>query len=102
MIVTFIYKNNKDENKVCYGKYIGFLNENYISQEGMDIELKNIMYEKFFKRFNLELDDIIIGILGFNRDTNDYFSEDEKYIFDLLYLNWSNQPIEIYFNGKIF
>jgi len=105
MIITFIYKNKNDPNqKIYYGKYIGFLNQPYSNEDGMDVELKNIIYEKSFKKqFNSEdIDNIIIGILGFNRDTNDYFSENEKDIFDLLYLNWSNQPIEIYFNGKLF
>jgi len=110
MIITFIYKSKNDPNqKIYHGKYIGILNQPYSNEEGMDVELKNIIYEKSLKKqFNLnsgaesDIDNIIIGILGFNRDTNDYFSENEKDIFDLLYLNWSNQPIEIYFNGKLF
>lgn len=96
MIVTFIYKIKNSEK--YYGKYIGQIRDNY--EEGLDKEmlckLSNIL-----NILNIEnIDDISIGIIGFNRDTYDYFSEDEAKIFDLLYCDWSNQEPEIYINGK--
>jgi hypothetical protein len=30
----------------------------------------------------------------------DYFSEDEKMVFDVLYCNWSNQAVELFIDGK--
>ena len=102
MIVTFIYKNKNSTTKY-YGKYIGYLSNDY--NEGLDRELLN--YTSIYSILKEPLDlndqnDLIIGILGFNRDTYDYFSEEEKYIFDLLYCNWtSGQKQEIYLNGNL-
>jgi hypothetical protein len=100
MIVTFIYKNKNSGTKY-FGKYIGYLSENY--EEGLDRELANIYIYNIVKEF-LNLNDpseLIIGILGFNRETRDYFSEEEARIFDLLYCNWTGgQEKEVYLNGK--
>jgi hypothetical protein len=42
----------------------------------------------------------MIGIMSYQRLGSDYFSEDEKFTFDLLYCNWSNQTVEVFFDGK--
>lgn len=98
MIVTFIYKIKNSEK--YYGKYIGYLSDDY--EEGLDIELTQKLYNIFEKYyFANSLDDIVVGVIGFNRDTYDYFSDNESNIFDLLYCNWSNQNPELYINGKL-
>ena len=104
MIITFIYKiknsNLYDSNHKYYGKYIGYVSDDY--EEGLDKELSNTLYTLFENHYSIKsIDDIVIGVLGFNRDTYDYFSENEANIFDLLYCDWSNQEPEIYINGKL-
>jgi len=70
--------------------------------EGLDKEIQCKLYNIFKKEYNLEnIDDITIGILGFVRDTHDYFSEKEANIFDLLYCDWNIQETEIYIKGKL-
>ena len=100
MIVTFIYKK-KNSNTKYFGKYIGYLSSSY--EEGLDRELATRYIYDLVKE-SLYLNDpseLIIGILGFNRETCDYFSEEEAYIFDLLYCNWTGgQEKEIYLNGN--
>jgi len=44
--------------------------------------------------------DLQIGILSHHRDGSDFFSEEEKNVFDLLYCKWSNQPRELFIGGK--
>ena len=98
MIVTFIYKIKNGEK--YYGKYIGYLSDDY--EEGLDKELIEKLYNIFEKHYFVSsLDDIVLGVLGFSRDTYDYFSDNESKIFDLLYCNWSNQEPEVYINGKL-
>lgn len=96
MIVTFIYKINGQK---YYGKYIGCIPTDY--EEGLDKKLAIKLYEIFEKYYSLKEEDLLIGVLGFNRDTCDYFSENESKIFDLLYCDWSNQEPEIYIEGKL-
>ena len=99
MIITFIYKI-KNDNNTYYGKYLGYMTDKY--EEGLDTELLNKIFPILKDEYQLEdQDDILVGVLGFNRDTYDYFSEKESNIFDLLYCNWSNQPKEIYLNKKL-
>ena len=47
------------------------------------------------------MDDVVIGILSFYRDTSDYFSENEANIFDLLCCEWSIGEPELYLDGKL-
>lgn len=97
MIVTFIYKIN---HLKYHGKYVGYIPTDY--EEGLDKEIYYIFRDIFEKYYGVKKDeDVTIGILGFNRDTYDYFSENEAGVFDLLYCNWSNQEAEIYLNGKL-
>lgn len=99
MIVTFIYKLGQDNTKY-YGKYIGYVSSDY--EEGLDKEITSILYHIFEKEYGVKnIEDIVVGVLGFARDTYDYFSENEANIFDLLYCDWSNQEPEIYLNGKL-
>jgi hypothetical protein len=98
MIITFIYQF-KGTKKKYYGKYIGYMPEEY--EEGLDKELSHSLFEIFQKHYLIgNIDDVVIGILGFNRDTYDYFSENEANIFDLLYCNWSNQDPDLYIDGN--
>ncbi len=98
-IVTFIYKHKNSTTKY-YGKYIGYLSDDY--EEGLDRELALLVYEVLKDALNLsDIDDLIIGILHCDRKISDYFSEKESQIFDLLYCKWSNQPIEVYLNNNL-
>lgn len=104
MIVSFIYRF-KNDPKIHYGKYIGYINEHY--EEGLDREIVSLIKEPLqneFEQRNIDKEDpssLIVGILGYNRDVKDYFSEMEKDIYDLLYCNWSTQPPEFFLNGHL-
>jgi hypothetical protein len=94
MIVTFLYRMGDGPRK--YGKYIGYLSDDY--EEGMDKELEGIMWPLLGLPGSRE--DFHIGILFHSRVGSDYFSEDEKLVFDVLYCNWSNQAVELFIDGK--
>ena len=104
MIVSFIYRF-KNDSTLYYGKYIGYVSDDY--EEGLDQEMVNIIkypLKKEFESRNIDPEDpssITIGILGADRDIKDYFSENEKNIFNLLYCNWSTQPPEFFLNGNL-
>jgi hypothetical protein len=96
MIVAFVYRIGS----VKYdGKYIGYLTDQY--EEGLDHELKRVILPSLLSYYHISDPDMIkIGIMSHQRLGSDYFSEDEKYAFDLLYCNWSNQTVEIFFEGN--
>lgn len=97
MIVTFIF-NIKNQKDMMYGKYIGQISNHY--EEGLDHQILLIIRPILEKHFNLnESDHITVGIIGYNRDGYDYFSEKEKDIFDLLYCDWSSQRPDIFIHG---
>jgi hypothetical protein len=99
MIITFIYKF-KGDHKIYYGKYIGYITDDY--EEGLDKELASTLYSIFEKHYSISsMDDVVIGILSFYRDTSDYFSENEANIFDLLCCEWSIGEPELYLDGKL-
>ncbi len=100
MIVTFLFRIKGDSNRY-YGKYIGKCPEEYT--EGLD----RCLAEQLFPFFQgaeperiMDHEDLSVGVLSAERDVKDYFSEHEKDIFDLVYCNWSNQPIEVYWKGS--
>lgn len=97
MIVTFIF-NIKKQKDMMYGKYIGHISNHY--EEGLDHQILLIIRPIVEKHFNLNgSDPITIGIIGYNRDGYDYFSEKEKDIFNLLYCDWSHQQPDIFIHG---
>ena len=92
MIITFLYRIL---DSVHYGKYIGAVSDDY--EEGLDIELHGILYPLIADHYFLEdPSELRIGILSAQRNGSDYYSEEEKHVFDLLYCNWSNQRIELF------
>jgi len=93
MIATFLYRMGDGPRK--YGKYIGYMSDDY---EGMDKELESIMWPLLGLSGSRE--DFHIGILYYSRESYEYFSEDEKLVFDVLYCNWSNQEVELFIDGK--
>lgn len=98
MIITFLFRIKYGETRY-YGKYIGYASDDY--DEGLDIELRSQLFPVLKKYYGLdEESDLQIGVLSHNRDGYDYFSEEEKNVFDLLYCNWSNQPRELFICGK--
>jgi hypothetical protein len=92
MIITFLYRILDSTH---YGKYIGAVSDDY--EEGLDIELRNILYPLIEDYYFLDdPSDLRIGILSAQRNGSDYYSEEEKHVFDLLYCNWSNQRAELF------
>lgn len=98
MIITFLFRVKYGETR-SYGKYIGYASDDY--DEGLDIELRNTLFPVLKMYYGLEEEsDLQIGILSHHRDGSDFFSEEEKNVFDLLYCKWSNQPRELFIGGK--
>ena len=92
MIITFLYRILDSTH---YGKYIGAVSDDY--EEGLDIELRGIVYPLIADYYFLEdPSELRIGILSAQRNGSDYYSEEEKNVFDLLYCNWSNQKAELF------
>jgi hypothetical protein len=92
MIITFLYRIL---DSTRYGKYIGAVSDDY--EEGLDIELRGILYPLIADHYFLEdPNELRIGILSAQRNGSDYYSEEEKNVFDLLYCNWSNQKEELF------
>ena len=98
MIISFLFRVNYDVPR-SYGKYIGYVSDDY--EEGLDIELRNYLYPVLKEYYRLEQEsDLQIGIVSHHRDGSDYFSEEEKSVFDVLYCKWSNQPCDLFIRGK--
>lgn len=98
MIISFFFRIKHGETRY-YGKYIGYVSDDY--DEGLDIELRHELYPILKTYYGLEEEsDLQIGILSHQRDGSDFFSEEEKNVFDLLYCRWSNQPRELFIRGK--
>jgi hypothetical protein len=95
MIITFLYRIFDSTH---YGKYIGAVSDDY--EEGLDIELRNILYPLIEDHYLLDNPrELRIGILSAQRNGSDYYSEEEKNVFDILYCKWSNQMAEIFLHG---
>ena len=89
------------KGQTYYGKYIGYLSDKY--DEGLDTELLTVCYPVLCHAYSLDNEtEISLGIMSYQRQGVDYFSENEKNCFDLLYCNWSNQPVEVFINGERF
>ena len=86
MIITFIYKINSD-NKMFYGKITDDISDDV---EELDIYVKDTIYP-ILKKYNIVMKkkDIKVGIMSFTRKYYDNFSEDEKDIFDFLYIGYN-------------
>lgn len=98
MIISFFFRVKYGETR-SYGKYIGCVSDDY--EEGLDIELRNQLYPVLKEYYGLEQEsDLQIGILYHHRNGSDYFSEEEKSVFDVLYCKWSNQPCDLFIRGK--
>jgi len=98
MIITFLFRIKYGEMR-SHGKYIGYASDDY--EEGLDIELRNQLFPVLKKYYGLEEEsDLQVGILSHHRNGSDYFSEEEKNVFDLLYCKWSNQPCDLFIGGK--
>jgi hypothetical protein len=92
MIVTFLYRVREDPT-LHYGKYIGPCPA---YEEGLDRALLEIM-TPLFQRFYGEVV-IRFGVLSVDREVKDYYSEEEKHVFDVLYCKWPVEE-EIFFQG---
>ena len=98
MIVTFLYRI-KEVPERFYGKYIG---KCPVYEEGLDRALVEIFLPLFRKEYPSVSDeaDVSLGVLSVDRDAKDYYSEEEKAVFDLLYCNWSTLPVEAFLQGR--
>lgn len=95
MLIAFFYKI---AGKIYYGKYIGYMSDDY--DDGLDMEIHTLFYPVWKPVYSLEREtDVVVGIISYQRDGYDYFSENEKNLFDVLLCNWSNQPRELFVNG---
>lgn len=77
--ITFIYKKN---DVVMHGKYIGYISDDY--PDGLDKEILGYISSYFIDVY----DDynIHIGITGIIDTHDHFFSDDEKNVFDFLYV----------------
>jgi len=95
MIVVFFYKINGQR---YYGKYIGYVSDGY--EYGLDIEIRSIFYPIWKNVYSLSSEEeVCVGIVSDRREGSDYYSEQERNVFDTIYCNWTMEPPEIYVNG---
>jgi len=91
MLVTFIFKLPNDNTKY-FGKLIADLSDDY--DEGLDQEIKEIVFSKVP---SVNKHKVKIGILSCERRNLEFFSKDERSVFDLLYIEHRDHH-EIYIN----
>jgi hypothetical protein len=97
MIATFFYRI-KGSSQRKYGKYIG---KCPVYEEGLDRALAEILLPVFQPKYGItDSSDILIGVLSVDRNTEDYFSEEEKHVFDMLYCQWQLTPVEVFFSDS--
>ena len=96
MTVTFIYKLY-NENTVYFGKYIATVTDDY--NVSLDHEIKSLIYPILKIEYkNLEKSDLQVGILFNLRQDYDYYSENEKNVFNLWYYE-SRKETKIFLDG---
>jgi hypothetical protein len=96
MIIAFIYRI---ADKIYHGKYIGYVSDDY--DEGLDIELRKELYPVWKNTYPISKEeDVSIGIISYCRSGYEFFSENEKNVFDTLYCNWTNEPKELFIHGN--
>lgn len=95
MIVTFLYRVN---DLTYYGKYIGYLSNDY--EDGLDIEIQSIIYPYLKNHYQLTHEtQLHIGILFYTSESYAYFSSEERNVFQFLLYNFSNDNKELYLHG---
>lgn len=94
MIVTFLYRVN---DITYYGKYIGYISDEY--EDGLDIEIQRIMYPYVKNHYQLTHEtQLHIGILFYQSSSYTYFSSEERNVFQFLLYNFPNNK-EWYLHG---
>lgn len=96
MIATFLYRIGADRS-LHHGKYVGPC-PTY--EEGLDRALLAIFTPLFHQFYGVEASDVRLGVLSVDRESKDYYSEEEKEVFDLLYCKWPAMEEEIFFHGE--
>jgi len=95
MIITFLYRIN---DLTYYGKYIGYISDNY--EDGLDIEIQRIIYPYVKEYYHLtHPSQLHIGILFYQSTSYTYFSSEECNVFQFLLCNFSNDNKELYLHG---
>jgi len=98
MIVTFLYRIQGVTGR-SYGKYIG---KAPLYDEGMDRGMAEILFPLFHQLYPDQVkdsSDVSVGILFVDREAKDYYSEEERHVFDLLYCQWSTGPADLFVDG---
>jgi len=94
MIVTFLYRIRDDPLR--HGKYIGPCP---IYEEGLDRALLDRLAPLFQQFYRAEKSEVRIGVVSADREAKDYYSEEEKHVFDLLYCKWPAMEDELFVQG---
>ena len=99
MIVAFLYRVRGVTGR-CYGKYIGRVPA---YEEGLDraiaVDILLPFFQTMYAPRTIEEGDISVGVLFVDREIQDYYSEEEKDVFDLLYFHWPS-GVEVFLEGK--
>ena len=90
MIVTFLYRV---KDATYYGKYIGYISDNY--EDGLDIEIQRIMYPYVKRYYHLTNQSEL-----YQTESYTYFSSEESKVFQLLFCNFLNENKELYLHGE--
>lgn len=96
MIATFLYRIRND-SVLHHGKYVGPCP---LYEEGLDRALLEIFAPLFQEFYGVETSEVHLGVLFADREAKDYYSEEEKFVFDLLYCKWPAMPDEIFLCGE--
>jgi hypothetical protein len=96
MIATFLYRIRGD-SVLHHGKYVGPCP---IYEEGLDRALLEIFAPFFQEFYGVETSEVQLGVLSVDREAKDYYSEEEKYVFDLFYGKWPAMEEEVFFCGE--
>lgn len=95
MIVTFLYRIGEVTR---YGKYIGYISDKY--EEGLDIEIQTILYPYIKTYYHLtNPQEFMVGIMSYQRASYQYFSPEERNVFQLIFCNFNNENKELYIHG---
>lgn len=94
MIATFFYRLPNDLT-LYHGKYVGPCP---VYEEGLDRALLAIL-APVFESVCGAVDGLHLGVIAVDRESKDYYSEEEKHVFDLLYCKWPTMPDELFYQG---
>ena len=97
MMISFLYRVKGSADRF-YGKYIG---KCPLYEEGLDRALASLLFPFLSSAHPALVDesDLWVGVLSTDREMKDYYSEEEKGVFDLLFCQWSPTQVEVFLQG---